>query len=273
VFDDSMRVRAAHQLETEQGLRDALARDELVVHYQPIVDTPTGRVVGAEALVRWMHPERGLVPPMQFIPVAEQSGQITAIGARVLRAACRQAAGWARAGRPLVVSVNVAADQLLDETFATQVADVLTAEGLAPHLLCLEVTESAVIRRVGGGADNLHRLRRLGVRVAVDDFGTGYSSLAYLQHLPITSLKIDRSFITRIEHEGRDRHLVQAVLGMAKALDLTVVAEGVETAGQRGMLSELGCDSAQGYLFGRPCTGEEFDALLRDADPGGASAA
>ncbi|WNB86870.1 EAL domain-containing protein [Cellulomonas sp. ATA003] len=262
VFDDSMRVRATHQLETEHRLRRALAGDELVVHYQPIVDLDSGRITGAEALVRWEDPERGLVPPLQFIPVAERSGQITAIGDLVLSRACRQAAQWQRTDHPFVMSVNVAAAQLLDDDFARCVAQVLRDTGLAPHHLCLEVTESAVVRRAGGGIENLHRLRRLGVQVAVDDFGTGYSSLSYLQHLPITSLKIDRSFITRIEHDGRDRHLVDAVLGMARALDLAVVAEGVETEGQRDLLGDLGCASAQGYLFGRPCRADDFTPLL-----------
>jgi diguanylate cyclase (GGDEF)-like protein len=267
VFDDSMRVRATHQLETEHGLRDAIALGQLEVHYQPVVDVLEGRLTGAEALVRWRHPERGLVPPMQFIPIAEQTGQIGAIGAFVLAQACAQAVTWAPTGRPFTMSVNVAAEQLLDPAFADEVGRVLATTGLAPDRLCLEVTESAVIRRAGSGGDNLNRLRDMGVRIAVDDFGTGYSSLSYLKHLPITALKIDRSFITRLEHDARDRHLVQAVLGMAKALGLSVVAEGVETAEQHTTLTGLGCDFAQGFLFGRPCAPDEFADLavrLRD---------
>jgi EAL domain-containing protein (putative c-di-GMP-specific phosphodiesterase class I) len=168
------------------------------------------------------------------------------------------------------MSVNVAAEQLLDRAFAEEVGQVLAETGLAPRRLCLEVTESAVIRRAGSGADNLNRLRDMGVQIAVDDFGTGYSSLSYLKHLPITGLKIDRSFITRLEHDARDRHLVEAVLGMARALGLTVVAEGVETPEQHATLTALGCDSAQGYLFGKPCPASQFADLtvaLRPRQP------
>jgi EAL domain-containing protein (putative c-di-GMP-specific phosphodiesterase class I) len=210
-----------------------------------------------------------MVPPLEFIGVAERTGQIGAIGRLVLQQACTQAVRWAPADGPFTMSVNVAAAQLLDEGFADTVVAVLSETGLPPARLCLEVTESAVIRRVGSGAENLHRLRAIGVNVAVDDFGTGYSSLSYLKNLPITSLKIDRSFITRIEHDDRDRHLVEAVLGMAKALGLAVVAEGVETAGQRRLLEDLGCESAQGYLFGRPCATSAFTTFL--AEPVGAA--
>jgi diguanylate cyclase (GGDEF)-like protein len=265
VYDETLQVRATYQLDVERDLRRALDEGELVVHYQPLVNIDDGSVVGAEALLRWQHPERGTVPPLEFIPVAEQSGQIVQIGSFVLEQACRDAAGWASQGHPLRVSVNVAVAQLQGREFAREVADVLTRTGLPSHLLCLEITESSLMRSDQSRAEGLAALRQLGVHLAIDDFGTGYSSLAYLHSLPVDELKIDRSFVNRLATDTRDRHLVQAIIGMASALGLTVVAEGVETEDQLAYLGERGCDLAQGYLFSMPRPAEDFRELLLSA--------
>jgi diguanylate cyclase (GGDEF)-like protein len=254
--DHSQHLRASAYLDTERALRAALDHDELRVYYQPLLDVATGRVTGAEALVRWQHPTRGLVPPMEFVPVAEETGQIGAIGAFVLTEACLEAARWAAAGNPMTVSVNVAVGQLRDLGFVASVQAALAAANLPPARLCLEVTESTMMRASGTETKALEELRRLGVRLAIDDFGTGYSSLSYLHQLPVDELKIDRSFINRIAAGNRDAHLVEAIMGMAHALGLEVVAEGVETALQLEFLAELGCQQAQGYLFSPPVPAE-----------------
>jgi EAL domain-containing protein (putative c-di-GMP-specific phosphodiesterase class I) len=272
VFDETLDVRATYQLDVERDLRRALEQDELVVHYQPLIDISGRTVVGAEALLRWEHPQRGLVPPLEFIPVAEQSGQIQDIGAFVLERACRDAAGWAAAGHPLRVSVNVAVAQLKARDFARQVADVLTKTGLPSHLLCLEITESSLMRSDQRRTEDLAALRDLGVHLAIDDFGTGYSSLAYLHSLPVDELKIDRSFVNRLGSDTRDRHLVQAIIGMGTALGLTVVAEGVETEEQLAYLDERGCDVAQGFLFSPAQPEDVFRARLGSAAVGGTAA-
>ena len=258
VFDDALQTRATARLQTEHALQRALDRDELLVHYQPVLDVATGRVVGAEALVRWQHPERGMVPPMDFIPIAEETGQIIAIGRHVLTRACEQAAAWAAGGTPLRVSVNVAVTQLRHGDFPDLVRRTLATTGLAPEQLCLEITESALIREADHGAPELTRLRDLGVQLSIDDFGTGYSSLSYLHRLPVDELKIDRSFISRLGHDTRESHLVEAIIGMARALGLVVVAEGVETGEQLELLADLGCQLAQGYLIARPQPPEQI---------------
>jgi EAL domain-containing protein (putative c-di-GMP-specific phosphodiesterase class I) len=247
-------------LETERALRQALEDEQFLVHYQPLFDVATGRVAGAEALVRWQHPERGLVPPMEFVPVAEETGQIDAIGAFVLAEACAEASRWAAAGTPLTMSVNVAVGQLRDPGFVAAVRRALGVAGLPPSQLCLEVTESAMMRATGAESKALEALRELGVRLAIDDFGTGYSSLAYLHQLPVDELKIDRSFVNRMDTGNRDAHLVEAIMGMARALKLDVVAEGVETPDQLEFLADLGCQQAQGYLFSPPVPAATFRA-------------
>lgn len=266
VFDASMQRRATRSLETEQSLRRALAEGQLVVHYQPLVDLASGRISGAEALVRWQHPARGLVAPLEFVPVAEETGLIAAVGEVVLREACEQAARWCAGGHPVQISVNVSGAQLQDGTFVDLVRDVLHETGLPADRLCVEVTESTLVGWAAHERESLHRLRATGVLLSIDDFGTGYSSLSYLQDLPMTELKIDRSFVTRLAGDVRDLHLVEAVLGMARALGLDVVAEGVETVEQRTILRELGCDRAQGFHFARPQTAAVFGRLLRDRD-------
>jgi len=267
LFDPALHNRAMHHLELERDLAQALRRGEFLLYYQPLLDVASGRLVGAEALLRWQHPERGLVPPLEFIPTAEQSGQIVAIGEHVLTEACKQAVSWAALGHPLRVAVNVSVDQLRDRGFAALVQRTLTETGLAADRLCLEITESTLIREAGPGWNTAIHLRRLGVHLAIDDFGTGYSSLAYLHQLPVNELKIDRSFINRLDRDPRDRHLVKAINGMAQALGLSVVAEGVETQDQLEILADIGCGHAQGYLIAKPMPADQFVELIRLRPP------
>ena len=262
VYDEAMQSRATAHLTIQRDLAVALESDQFVVHYQPLIALDGGAVVGAEALVRWNHPERGMVPPNDFISVAEQTGQIRAIGELVLNRACEQAVRWLVAGHRLTVSVNVAAAQLRDGDFPSLVQRALAASGLPADQLCLEITESSLMTGSAQLDQDLLRLRHLGVHLALDDFGTGYSSLAYLQQLPCDELKIDRAFISRMQQDNRELHVVTAILGMARALELTVVAEGVETDDQRRLLADLGCQQAQGYLFSRPVPATEFTSLL-----------
>jgi diguanylate cyclase (GGDEF)-like protein len=266
-FDRALQDRATQHLKVEHDLWQALKRDEFVVHYQPLLELSSGRIVAAEALVRWRHPERGMIPPLDFIPVAEQTGQIVPIGRVVLAHACRQAAAWRAAGHPLRISVNVAVAQLHDDGFVAEVAEMLAETGVLPDQLCLELTESSLLSAGGRASARIEALRHLGVRIAIDDFGTGYSSLSYLHQMPVDELKVDRSFISRLTHDVRDRHLVAAIMGMAHALDLTVVAEGVETDEQREVLAGFDCSLAQGYLFAPPQPAEDFFALLEGERP------
>jgi diguanylate cyclase (GGDEF)-like protein len=262
VFTEQSQERATEQLALERALRDARDQDQFVVHYQPVLDVATGTTVGAEALVRWQHPTRGLVRPLDFLSVAEQTGQIGAIGGFVLFDACRHAARWSAAGYPLRISVNVAASQLSDQHFPALVQQALNQTGLPPEQLCLEIGESALIGHAEEAVGTMNRLRRLGVTLSVDDFGTGYSSLTYLHELPVDELKIDRSFIAELGDDSRHTHLVEAIIRMAHALQLSVVAEGVETADQLDVLTDLGCERAQGYLFAPAQTAQEFRTRL-----------
>ena len=254
VFDETLRGQSKQRLEIMQALRRALDREELRLFYQPIMDLPRDTMVGVEALIRWEHPTRGLLSPIEFMPVAEQSGLMVSIGKWVIEEACRQAARWAAdpAVAPIVMSVNLSARQLTDPHLVDDVAEALGATGLHPSLLCLELTESAVMEDPEGAAEVLRQLRDLGASLAIDDFGTGYSSLSYLRRLRVDHLKIDRSFIDGLGTEGEDTQIVTAVVRLAHELKLAVVAEGVETEAQLGALRALGCDTAQGYYFARP---------------------
>jgi diguanylate cyclase (GGDEF)-like protein/PAS domain S-box-containing protein len=246
----------ASQLEAERlraDLHHALDANQLELHYQPIVRLSTGDVVGHEALLRWNHPRRGLVPPADFIPLAEESGLIVPIGRWVTREATRQAAQWQRGGGPaLRMSVNVSAQQFQHPGFVWDVSDALERSGLDPHQLVLEITESVLVQDAGRVAGRLRRLRAIGVRVALDDFGTGYSSLSYLRRFPIDVLKIDKSFVDDIATSHEARAVVGAIVQLGRTLDLEVVAEGVEDAGQVLALAGLSCPLGQGYRFGRP---------------------
>ncbi|HYH92062.1 MAG TPA: EAL domain-containing protein [Candidatus Saccharimonadales bacterium] len=272
LFEASMSDQTLERIDLEADLRRALERGELRVHYQPIVTLDTLDIVGFEALVRWQHPTRGLVPPLAFIPLAEESGLIVPLGRWVLETACREASRWRRPrsgargqpAAPLFVSVNLSARQFVQADLAADLTAILAETGLAPGALELEITESVVMDQSEAGVRALRELRELGVRLVLDDFGTGYSSLAYLKHLPLDTIKIDRTFVVGID-EPADRSIVDAVIALAHGLGIGVVAEGIETEAQLEGLRELGCDLGQGYLFSRPVPAAEARKLLRPA--------
>jgi EAL domain-containing protein (putative c-di-GMP-specific phosphodiesterase class I) len=264
-FTPELRTAAARRLLVAAELREAIEDDQLVLHYQPIVHLPTGEVTGVEALVRWQHPERGLVPPAEFIPIAEESALILQIGAWTLREACEQAFRWrARFGdeAPLPVSVNVSARQLAQRELPEIVRQTLADTGLSAADLAIELTETALIEDSSVPAASLRGLKALGVKILLDVFGTGYSSLSHLQRFPIDALKIDRSFMMHLGSGEDNRAIVRAIVAMASALGLEVVAEGVETADQAAEAQSLGCDWAQGYYFARPAPPAEIEALI-----------
>lgn len=270
-YSADMNARTHHRLRLETDLRQAVARAELLLVYQPQLELGSGRVIGAEALVRWRHPALGLVPPAEFIGIAEDSGQIAAIGAWVLETACRQHAAWLAEGLPAgTIAVNVSAHQFRQAGYAESVAEVLSATGLAPERLELEVTESAIMQGVEDSLRKLERLDRLGVKLSIDDFGTGYSSLSYLKQFPIDRLKIDQSFTRGLPADAESGAIVQAVISMGHSLGLNVLAEGVETPAQEERLRELWCDAAQGYLYAKPAPADAYADFLRTraASPG-----
>jgi len=253
LFDDALREHSLKWLETERELRRAITEGELANVYQPIVSVETGAIVGYETLVRWHHPERGTISPAEFVPVAEQTGLIVPLGLGVLERACREAVGWESPHeRPLRVSVNLSPRQVTEPKIVDSVGAILEETGLDPARLSLEITESVLIDETKSALSTLNGLRALGVRLEIDDFGTGYSSLAYVKRFPIAALKIDRSFIDGLGRDAGDSAIVAAVISMAKALDVEVVAEGVETSEQADGLRTLGCALAQGYFFSRP---------------------
>jgi EAL domain-containing protein (putative c-di-GMP-specific phosphodiesterase class I) len=261
-FNPAMQAAIDARITMENALRQALAQDQFQLHYQPQVDTQ-GRLTGAEALIRWIDPVRGLVPPDQFIRLAEETGLIVEIGQWVLDTACRQLAQWAAdpASRALQLSVNVSARQFHQPDFVERVRRSLSASGALPTRLTLELTESIVVERVEEVIDRMAQLHLLGVHFSLDDFGTGYSSLSYLKRLPLDEVKIDRSFVRDLVDDSNDAAIVQAILAMSRTLGLRVVAEGVETAAQRDFLLQHGCPIFQGYLFGRPVPIMEWPAL------------
>jgi len=260
VFRPDHHGSAVAALKTGNDLHRALDRDELVLHYQPIIDLRTGRVIGFEALLRWNHPERGLLSPAEFIPFAEETGLIVPIGAWALEAACAQTAYWQRVrdaesetGRPpLSISVNLAARQVADRTLAKTVADIISRTGIAPEAIVLELTENTLMLDTTSTIDALQALRSQGLHLSIDDFGTGYSSLSYLKRFPVEALKIDRTFIRGLGRETEDTSIVEAIIRLAHALQLSAVAEGLETPTQLETLRTLGCDYGQGYLLGHP---------------------
>jgi diguanylate cyclase (GGDEF)-like protein len=263
-FDQTMHQSLVEQVTLQAELARAIDGDQLTLHYQPVVALDSGRIVGVEALARWAHPERGLVPPGSFIPLAEQSGLVVQLGRWALEAACRQLRRWDAAGLDdrLEVAVNVSVRQLKEPDFVTATAEVLERTSLPPDRLILEITESMLMENIDAVLDVLHALRGLGVRLAIDDFGTGYSSLAYLVKLPVQLLKIDRSFIARLEEDRNSATLVRSLVKLARDLDLQTVAEGIETATVAVELHGLGCHKAQGYHFSRPLPPEDLEALL-----------
>jgi EAL domain-containing protein (putative c-di-GMP-specific phosphodiesterase class I) len=260
-----MHEEAVRRLETAADLRRGIEGDQLEVYYQPIVNVQTATTVGAEALVRWHHPHRGLVGPAEFIPDAEATGLIVPLGRWVLAEACRQAQSWRLAGLTgdtFYISVNLSARQLQDAALVADVTAALRDSGLPARALVLEVTESAVIGDLDLAIAQLHALKDLGLRLAVDDFGTGYSSLSYLRNLPVDVVKIDKSFIDRITLDAEGAAMVRGVIDLSSALGLTSIAEGVEKGDQLALLEQLGCDSVQGYVFAKPMPGAEFVAAL-----------
>ncbi|GIZ53103.1 putative bifunctional diguanylate cyclase/phosphodiesterase [Noviherbaspirillum aridicola] len=260
-FSAEMNAHATERLETLNSLRHALANDEFVLHYQPKVRMASGGVVGAEALLRWRHPQRGMVPPAHFIGLAEESGMIIEIGEWVLRTACAQNVAWQRAGlAPIPISVNLSPRQLARGDVVEVVRKALAASGLPPHCLELEITETVVMRDVDKSLETLRQLKELGVCIAIDDFGTGYSSLNYLKRFPVDTLKIDRSFVNDIAVDQDDAAIAKAIISLGHILNLKVVAEGVENEDQRRFLHENGCDDVQGFHFGRPMPADAFAA-------------
>jgi diguanylate cyclase (GGDEF)-like protein len=270
VFDETMHEQAAERLTLEADLRRAVDRGELLVHYQPIVSLKDRAVVEVEALVRWQHPERGLVSPGEFIPVAEATGLIVPIGQQVLEQACRQVAAWQTrypTEPKLVVSVNLSARQFQQPDLLEDIRRAVGAAGLEPHCLKLEITESTVMHDAEAAVTTMNGLKTLGIQLAIDDFGTGYSSLGYLKRFPIDTLKIDRSFVSGLGQDAQDTAIVRSVLALARSLGLSVTAEGIETTAQEAQLAELDCDRGQGYLFARPLAARDVEAILLGDSP------
>jgi len=264
-YTDDMNAAIQRRVALEDRLRTALDQDEFVVHYQPQFDLTRGRIIGAEALLRWKHPELGLVSPAHFLPIAEETGLIVPIGDWILRTACDQNARWNREGhRGLRVSVNVSSQQFLEPGLADVVKSALDQSGLVPISLELEITESSLLRDVEVTVNTLRRLKDLGVRLAIDDFGTGYSSLAYLKRLPIDVLKIDQSFIRALTTDPADATITQTIVQLAAGLNLTTIAEGVETLEQLLLLGSYGCSRMQGFLFGKPAPIHVFEGWLEN---------
>jgi predicted signal transduction protein with EAL and GGDEF domain len=275
VFSPSMHDRVVQALEVENDLRQALRDNELFVVYQPVVALGSGQMTGVEALVRWRHPTKGLVPPVQFIGVAEEAGLIDAVGQHVLQSACRQLAAWRRtlgAAAPGLLAVNLSRAQLQKPGLAEQVQRLLATNGLQPADLQLEVTESLAAQDDRVQA-TLRELKALGVKLALDDFGTGYSSLACLHQLPVDTVKIDRSFVSHAEKVEYHRVLIEATIRVARTLGMTTVAEGIETPGQAALMQRLQCDRGQGYLFAKPLTADELAAWALRARPARATQA
>jgi diguanylate cyclase (GGDEF)-like protein/PAS domain S-box-containing protein len=265
VFDEAMRERAMARLRMESDLRRAVEREQFELLYQPIISLGDGRVLGFEALARWRHADRGLILPEEFIPLAEETGLIVPISRQVLREACGQMRTWiehAPLDTQFVVSVNVSAKQLAHGDFPERIREALREAGLPPHRLKLEITESAIIENPDSAAELLHQLKEMGVGIWLDDFGTGYSSFSHLHHFPIDTLKIDSSFISRLDQHGAEPEITRTIVLLAHSLGMEAIAEGVESPGQRDRLRELGCDSVQGFLFSAPLTAEAASELI-----------
>jgi diguanylate cyclase (GGDEF)-like protein/PAS domain S-box-containing protein len=265
IFDKGMHAHAMNLLHIETDLRRAIERDELRLHYQPIVSLATQEIIGFEALVRWQHSERGLISPMDFIPIAEETGLIIPIGQWVLTEACRQMSEWQRqtpAEPPLFISVNLSAKQFTQPDLLEQITRIVRETGLDPHSLKLEITESVVMENIEAVIGTLRRLKALGIELSIDDFGTGYSCLSYLHRLPIDTLKVDRSFVSQMSQNDENREIVRTIITLAQSLGLKVVAEGIETKEQMAQLRALKCEGGQGFLFSRAVEAEAAGKLL-----------
>ena len=265
-FTKEIKTQSIERLTLESALRRALDRDQFALHYQPKVDMTTGLITGVEALLRWTHPDLGVLPPAQFIPLAEETGLIVPIGRWVLREACAQNMAWQRRGlRPVSMAVNLSPRQFLDEDLLQDIDEALAASGMPPVLLQLEVTESMVMRNVSRAVKVLDAIQSRGIRLAIDDFGTGYSSMSLMKQFPIDTIKIDRSFVRDLPYDSEDKAIAQAIISMGKALGMTIVAEGVETAEQETFLRDHACDEMQGFLFSKPVPSQQLAELLRSA--------
>lgn len=263
-YDSAMNARLLERLDLESDLRHALEREELVLHYQPQIELTTGRIVGAEALVRWQHPEKGLLFPDTFIPLAEETGLIDGLGSWVLNEACRQTKNWQIAGlSSLKISVNLSFRQFRNPDLIKTISDALTDARLESKYLELELTESVVMNNLHSALAVLMKLKAMGIFLSMDDFGTGYSSLSYLKKLPLDTLKIDKSFVMDIQGDNESARLVAAIIAMAKSLQINVVAEGVETSAQRAFLIENDVALGQGFLFSRAVDVDTFASLLK----------
>jgi EAL domain-containing protein (putative c-di-GMP-specific phosphodiesterase class I) len=267
-FAVKMNASALQHLTLENELREAVRNGELELHFQPQVRVIDGVIDGAEALVRWRHPVRGLVSPADFIPIAEESGIIVDIGQWVLHEACKQAKAWQQEGLPPIpVAVNLSAIQFRRSNVLEQVGEALRESGLEPRYLELELTESVILQGMDGVEEALRQLAAMGVAVSIDDFGTGYSSFSYLRKLHIDKLKIDQSFVRGVHDSEEDAAIVHAIVALARALKLNVVAEGVETAEEYNFMKEAGCDQVQGYYCSRPLEVEKFKQMLEQGCP------
>jgi diguanylate cyclase (GGDEF)-like protein len=262
LFEAHMCSGQNGRLELEKDLSAALQEQQFFLFYQPIFDLASRELVSVEALIRWQHPTRGVVAPESFIPLAEESGLIVPIGRWVLDEACRQAAAWAERGIQIGVSVNASAYQLGRRDFAEDVRRAIGRSGLEPSSLTLELTETTLMRHLPAACERLEEVKALGVQVAIDDFGTGYASLSYLQRIPVDVLKVDKSFVAALSEGGQSRALLQAIIGVGRALSLAVVAEGIEEPDQLSTLEEIGCELAQGFFLGRPCLPEAIESTL-----------
>jgi diguanylate cyclase (GGDEF)-like protein len=269
-YDPDMHSDLIERLQLGSDLRRALEADELILHFQPTLALSSGAITGVEALIRWQHPVRGLVPSAQFIPLAEDRGLIKDIGAWVLKTACQQAVEWHKrhpAHAELSISVNISGRQLKQADLVTQVAEALEESGLAATHLVLEITESVLMEHTEENLALLRRLRDMGVRLAIDDFGTGYSSLSYLHRFPVDMLKIDRSFVDRLGGSADDAELVRTIVRLGQSLGMTTVAEGIEDHSQFLTLKRIGCQLGQGFHFSRPITADQIDLLLSESEP------
>jgi EAL domain-containing protein (putative c-di-GMP-specific phosphodiesterase class I) len=268
-FQDSMTSASVQRLQLESDLRRAISHGELQLFYQPKVSLGSNQLCGVEALVRWRHPVRGLVPPMEFIPMAEATGLIAPLGDWVLEEACRQSAAWRAQGLGAIkIAVNISARQMQQGGLVERVSELTRQYAISPSDLEFELTETAIMANPQECARDFAALREIGVMVAMDDFGTGYSSLAYLRRLPIDVLKIDRSFVANADQDNSDGEIVKMIVALARTLKIEVVAEGVETESQAAFLEGCGCRTAQGYLYSKPQAAAEFEAWLRQRAPG-----
>lgn len=263
-YSSDMNRQSQVRIDLESGLRKALDNNELALFYQPQINTHSGEIVGMEALIRWIHPEKGIIPPLDFISVAEESGMILPIGQWVLETACKQTKKWHDAGFQLRVGVNLSARQFTQDGLLASVDNALASTGLAPESLELEITESTIMHNFNSAIDILKKFREKGIKISIDDFGTGYSSLSYIHRLPINTLKIDRAFIKDIDANGKNGEIAGAVIAMSHSMGLSVIAEGVETTDHIEFLQQHQCDELQGYFYSKPLPASEFEDFLKN---------